>query len=572
MHYIAAGESGLRIVDVSNPAHLTEAGSYLAPMEAESVVVAGNYAYIADGEGSLRILNIANPAHPTETGFYSVMSGGAEGVAVVGNYAYVAAVEAGLRIVDISNPAAPSEVGFYDTPGAALGVAVAGKYAYVADWEEGLRVINISNSAAPTEVGFYDTPGIAHEVAVEGHYAHVADGEAGLRIVDISDPAHPTEVGFYDTPMRANSVAVSGNYVFVADGEGGLFILRFVGAGQGSLPTPPPQPVLTPQPLPSRLRTTRLTTNPANDIQPAWSPDGRTIVFVSDRLGGKDGYDLFAINPDGTDERLLAQFTVTDPWGGRFGQPGWLGGDLLVMDHKYFWEIMRFSLNKATLDNALPVRRDIWDGDSQYLTRLLFVPGGQGASSPISLDGSQIAWAAMTDIWDRVPPERWRHQVRIYYGGLETFVGNTDSAGTVVFEAEPGGFIEEYGSIAFSPDGKKLLISACVRGWTEGKGRDLYLVDLTTRKAQRLTSTGEEGYDNTGVAWSAQNVIIFASGKRNGGNYDLFVMYPDGSGFTRLTDTPWNEIQPSWSPDGTRFVFASDKEGNYDLYIGEFAR
>jgi len=312
----------------------------------------------------------------------------------------------------------------------------------------------------------------------------------------------------------------------------------------------------------------RITSDPSNDIHPAWSPDGSTIAFVSNRIGGSDGYDLFAINPDGTSERLLAQFTVTDPWGGRFAEPSWLttSNDLLVMDHKYFHEIMRFSLSQAIQDGALPVRRDVWDGDSPYFRRLLFVPGGQGTSSPITFNGSQIAWAAHIDNWAYVPPEQRRYQVRIYYGALDTFIGDTDEVGTILFQTDPGGYIEGK-AIAFSPDGKELVISACVSGWTKGKKRDLYIVNLTSKQIRRITTTGEQGYDNTGVTWSSKNVIAFASS--GGSNYDLYTIRPDGTGLTRLTDTPWNEIDPSWSPDGRSIAFASDKEGNYDLYIME---
>src|SRR5262245_39053158 len=36
--------------------------------------------------------------------------------------------------------------------------------------------------------------------------------------------------------------------------------------------------------------------------QPMWSPDGRTIVFFAFRDGG---YDIWAINPDGTNQRRV---------------------------------------------------------------------------------------------------------------------------------------------------------------------------------------------------------------------------------------------------------------------------
>jgi Tol biopolymer transport system component len=42
---------------------------------------------------------------------------------------------------------------------------------------------------------------------------------------------------------------------------------------------------------------TRLTTDPARDADPAWAPDGRRLVFVSDRDGNPE---LYLMAPDGT--------------------------------------------------------------------------------------------------------------------------------------------------------------------------------------------------------------------------------------------------------------------------------
>lgn len=49
--------------------------------------------------------------------------------------------------------------------------------------------------------------------------------------------------------------------------------------------------------------------------------------------------------------------------------------------------------------------------------------------------------------------------------------------------------------------------------------------------------------------------IAFVSG-RNGQQFDLFTMNPDGSEVTEVFTSPENESCPSWSPDGTQIVYA----------------
>ncbi|MFM6097474.1 MAG: DUF4347 domain-containing protein [Dolichospermum sp.] len=230
--YVADGDSGLQIIDISNPAAPTLKGNYDTSGNVWGVQVVGNYAYVADWTSGLQIIDISNPTTPTLKGNYDT-SGYASGVQVVGNYAYVADGYSGLQIIDISNPAAPTLVGTYDTPGAAIDVQVVSNYAYVADDWLGLQIIDISNPTTPTLKGNYDTSGWARGVQVVGNYAYVTNYglqlriqiDSGLQIIDISNPTTPTLNGNYDTSNSALGVQVVGNYAYVANDSSGLQII-----------------------------------------------------------------------------------------------------------------------------------------------------------------------------------------------------------------------------------------------------------------------------------------------------------------------------------------------------------
>jgi len=65
----------------------------------------------------------------------------------------------------------------------------------------------------------------------------------------------------------------------------------------------------------------------------------------------------------------------------------------------------------------------------------------------------------------------------------------------------------------------------------------------------------------------ASGRIAFHSDKS--GNFDIWVMNADGTDMRQLTTAPGRDIEPAWSPDGSRIVFASDRDDpdNLQLYI-----
>lgn len=59
--------------------------------------------------------------------------------------------------------------------------------------------------------------------------------------------------------------------------------------------------------------------------------------------------------------------------------------------------------------------------------------------------------------------------------------------------------------------------------------------------------------------------IAFASNRD--GDFEIYVMNPDGGGQTRVTNNPAEDVGPTWSPDGTRIAFVSNRDGNTEIYV-----
>lgn len=70
-------------------------------------------------------------------------------------------------------------------------------------------------------------------------------------------------------------------------------------------------------------------------------------------------------------------------------------------------------------------------------------------------------------------------------------------------------------------------------------------------------------------AWSPDgSKIAFATSRDDPENLSIYVMNADGSDQRRLVKIPGaDSIGPAWSPDGTRIAFHSNAGGNFDLYV-----
>jgi Tol biopolymer transport system component len=52
-----------------------------------------------------------------------------------------------------------------------------------------------------------------------------------------------------------------------------------------------------------------------------------------------------------------------------------------------------------------------------------------------------------------------------------------------------------------------------------------------------------------------------------GGNNDIYVIRPDGTGLINVTNNPASDRLPAWSPDGSMIAFRSTRDGNQEIYV-----
>jgi uncharacterized repeat protein (TIGR01451 family) len=96
-------------------------------------------------------------------------------------------------------------------------------------------------------------------------------------------------------------------------------------------------------------------------------------------------------------------------------------------------------------------------------------------------------------------------------------------------------------------------------------GGGIFVMDADGANVQKLTSTF-----GTNCSWSADGAKIAFSafvGTEADGNVEIFVMNADGTGQTQVTTAAGNDFGPSWSPDGTKIAFYSDRSGNNEIYV-----
>jgi len=220
--YIAGGSAGLQVIDVTHPLSPVLKGTFSAAGSALTSVIRGTKAYIANGS-TLLIVDVTNPASMTQIGSLT-LNGTLLGMDVDTNrnLAVVTAGTSGIYTVDVTNPANPVLLGS-TTTGDARAVKIGGDYAYVADYDNSTTSVDITNPAAPAVLSNITDPnlgGFLQDIELSGEFALAADVKFfnGIPITDISDPTNLIARDILNFTQRDDNgmgIAVDGTYAYL---------------------------------------------------------------------------------------------------------------------------------------------------------------------------------------------------------------------------------------------------------------------------------------------------------------------------------------------------------------------
>lgn len=319
----------------------------------------------------------------------------------------------------------------------------------------------------------------------------------------------------------------------------------------------------------------RLTSHEGYELLPRFSPDGATIAFTAEYEGNSDVYTIPAA---GGEPRRLTWHPLSDR------VTGWTPDGRIVVRSKRSSAVLNFDrLFTLAPEGGVPVE----------------LPLPAGAMNAFSPDMAKIAYnrtATETYYWKR------------YRGGIQSHISIYDFK-THAYEEIPHGDAAELfpmwfrDAIFFVSDRDGMMnlyrydvASGAIRQLTQYKEYDikwpslaadgsgrivyenggaLYLYDIagetSTRVPVRVRTDAPAAHRATiNVKKWLQTIALSPSGARAliGARGEVFTVPAKEGEIRNITNTSGaRELWPVWSPDGKWIAYASDRSGEYELYV-----
>ena len=316
----------------------------------------------------------------------------------------------------------------------------------------------------------------------------------------------------------------------------------------------------------------QLTVNGHSDHSPEWSPDGRRIAFVSDRDG--DG-EIYVMNADGSGVTQLTENDHADY------EPAWSpDGRRIAYSSRHVefqheklsnrgsvWHTDIFTINEDGTGIVQLTSYDKLSTDYYY--------GAPAEHSYVaaswSPDGTRIAFISVLERHQQDPSNRNR---RLIVNQIQRHVMNSDGTRQqqVTADDKP---CNEYESGSWSPDSAHFAFS-CYRD------SHIHVFHPASGSETWLYACSDP---ISSPAWSPDGTrIAFTCGYEGPTNEEIYLMNIGDGDMTRVTREDFHEYvtrvtreeghdwDPAWSPDGTKIAFASNRDGDYEIYVLDLER
>lgn len=244
----------------------------------------------------------------------------------------------------------------------------------------------------------------------------------------------------------------------------------------------------------------QITNSPSDDSSPAWSWDGKWLAFSSNQSGNSD---IYRIQPNGKNRQQLTFDGSQEIY------PVWLPNNQALL----------FSSNRA----ASP---DLYQVNLAGETRLIFQSRLQDLRPVISSDGVWVAFVSSMDGNFDI------YKVRMDGSDLQNLT-NDESWNTHPVWSQDGAWI------VFASDRTGNFDIYKMR--TDGSN----VQNLMPDQAENPLS-GKNSWDNYPTLSPNDEWIAFASD--SDGDFEIYRMRFDGSEVQAVTESPYAESYPAWSP------------------------
>jgi Tol biopolymer transport system component len=368
-----------------------------------------------------------------------------------------------------------------------------------------------------------------------------ADGSAPVRLPtqSLSIVEHPS------FSPGGRSIVFNGHPV---DGQGGIYIFYYD----------------IPNSLSKVVGTTSL------DSQPAWAPDGEHLVFL--RYGSGNG-DLVMKRVDGSEPTPLAASPDFD------GLPDWQrlspGGTTKIAfrsnrdGNQEIYTMLPDGGSQTNVTNSgVSEKMHVWSPDG---TKIAFLRENDNNLYIMNADGTGVAKVTSDDLQHmHLTNLSWSPDGKriafISGGDFVHYLSVIDADGKNKRRLDENN--SPYLDVVWSPDATKIAFSVG-RNFNHS---NLYVMNTDASGRTKLTHDEESNVYNRSPAWSPDSRYLAFESNRDGNDeiYILSLWLSTGntvaSGTFRLTTNPASDVDPVWSPDGEQIAFASNRDGNFDIY------